>query len=94
MESLMPKLVPSKFKFSGDIMEISRKVLGLSQYDLAKAIGVTSATVYYWERGRYQPSPEYIPLLAKILKTKPHRLFLNVPITAPIPEPATVTNND
>ncbi|HIE05175.1 MAG TPA: hypothetical protein EYP58_00070 [bacterium (Candidatus Stahlbacteria)] len=33
--------------------------LGLFQKDVAKFVGVTTDSVTYWEKGRYQPSKKY-----------------------------------
>lgn len=37
-----------------------RKAAGLTLQDLADAIGVTPATIHYWEQGTRNPRPEHI----------------------------------
>lgn len=44
-----------------------RKELGLTQADIAKAVGVSRVSVSLWEKGETTPKGIYIPLLAKIL---------------------------
>ncbi len=44
-----------------------RKQLGLSQYDLAKMLGVDQTAVHNWERGKAMPTAKRLPAIAKIL---------------------------
>lgn len=37
-----------------------REAAGLTLQDLADAIGVTPATIHYWEQGTRNPRPEHI----------------------------------
>ncbi len=46
-----------------------RLSLGLTQLDIAEAVGASDAAVSHWEDGRVKRlSPKYIPLLAKVLQ--------------------------
>ncbi len=44
-----------------------RKQMGMKQLELARIIGVTPVTVYNWERGKYEPSAEYLRKVARAL---------------------------
>ncbi len=74
----MEKPRNKKVKFSGDLLNIRRKTLGLSQGDVAKAIGVSKMAVHHWEIGRFQPYPKHIPLIATVLKMNATSLLLHV----------------
>ncbi len=54
--------------FTARLKEL-RKEKALSQKALAKIIGTTDDSIYSWERGRSQPSIEYIKLLCNALET-------------------------
>jgi len=41
-----------------------RKASGLTQVELAKAVGVVQSTVAEWERGNSAPLPSKLPLIA------------------------------
>ena len=45
-----------------------REQAGLSQKDVANAIGVTSAAVSYWETGAREPRAEHLPLYLEVLQ--------------------------
>lgn len=45
----------------------ARKKCGMTQADLANAIGVDQATVSLWETGKTRPRANLLPELAKIL---------------------------
>lgn len=45
----------------------SRRDAGLSQRDVAEAIGTCATTVSKWERRRQVPSPEHVAALAEYL---------------------------
>ena len=51
-----------------------RKVLGLTQEDLAGLLDVERTTVVRWERGETQPLPWIRPKLARALKVRPERM--------------------
>lgn len=44
-----------------------RKAMGLSQEQLAEAIGVTQTTVSHWERGFVKPRAKHIKMLSDVL---------------------------
>ena len=43
-----------------------RERLFLTQADLAKRIGVSFATVYRWENGRFEPSMRYKKVISSL----------------------------
>ena len=43
-----------------------REERGWTQLGLANAIGVTPATVYNWERGKYEPKASQLRSLARV----------------------------
>ncbi|RIK36688.1 MAG: XRE family transcriptional regulator [Chloroflexi bacterium] len=43
-----------------------RESAGLTQFELAVKVGVTPATVYNWERGRYEPKASQLRTLARV----------------------------
>ena len=52
-----------------------RKKTGVTQSDLAIALGVTQATVAMWETGEALPRADKLPKLAKILNCTVDDLF-------------------
>lgn len=44
----------------------NRKFCGYTQQQLAKAIGTTDDSIYSWEKGRSQPSIEYLRALCRV----------------------------
>ena len=48
----------------------ARKKLGMSQVDVAKAVGVHINTYVFWERGVSNPSGENLEKLKKVLGIK------------------------
>ena len=54
-----------------------RLLLGISQLDLAKAIGVSRHTINMIENNKYNPSLDLCTNLAKALQTDLNRLFWN-----------------
>ncbi len=51
-------------------LKSARKERGLSQEEIAEAIGVTQSAVHQWEAGKSQPTIEKLVLLAKIFCCK------------------------
>ena len=45
----------------------ARKKAGLSQADVAEALGISSASVWQWETGKTMPDPRKLPKIAEIL---------------------------
>ncbi|HEM6096928.1 TPA: helix-turn-helix transcriptional regulator [Streptococcus suis] len=54
-----------------------RLLLGISQLDLAKAIGVSRQTINMIENNKYNPSLDLCINLAKALQTNLNSLFWN-----------------
>lgn len=54
-----------------------RLLLGISQLELAKAIGVSRQTINMIENNKYNPSLDLCINLAKALQTDLNRLFWN-----------------
>ena len=52
-------------------------LLGISQLDLAKAIGVSRQTINMIENNKYNPSLDFCINLAKALQTNLNSLFWN-----------------
>ncbi|MBI2901207.1 MAG: hypothetical protein HYY17_13575 [Planctomycetes bacterium] len=50
-------------------------VLRLTRGTMARALGVTAQSIYYWENGPYDPSPCYEVLLSRIA-VHPRRILL------------------
>lgn len=55
-----------------------RLLLGISQLDLAKAIGVSRQTINMIENNKYNPSLDLCINLAKALQTDLNSLFWNI----------------
>ena len=55
-----------------------RKLLGLTQYQLAEAMGVRQPTVFRWEKGQMEPRRHHKAKLARVLGLDVQLLF---PIT-------------
>lgn len=52
-----------------------REALGMSQAQLARAVGVIPSSVSQWESGTKTPATDKLPALAKALKCKIDDLF-------------------
>ena len=50
-----------------DILELRQK-LYMTQTEFAELMGVSRQTVYNWEMGRFEPTPEYKKKLLKVLE--------------------------
>lgn len=53
----------------------ARLAAGLTQVQLAEAIGCNDRCLYRWEHGKAQPRPETLFKLAKILNCDPEKLL-------------------
>jgi len=51
-----------------------REEASLTQYDVAKEVGVTSTTVSNWERDLHEPEPPHLRALARLFGTSPRRI--------------------
>ena len=54
-----------------------REEKGISQKELANALGVTESAISHWESGRYLPTADKLPMMAKILDCTIDALFTN-----------------
>lgn len=59
----------------GEAIRDRRRLLGMTQEDVAAAVGTKQATVSRWERGDRMPSHHYLPKIAAALKTRPEKIF-------------------
>lgn len=66
----------TKFKFSGDMLLIRRKLLNYSRKELGKHIGVTGVSVKHWEDEKATPNPWHLDKLAKFFDTKPEHMVV------------------
>ena len=58
-----------------DILRDKRKLLGLTQEQVAGCLGVTAPAVNKWEKGLSCPDITLLPTLARLLKTDPNTLL-------------------
>jgi len=72
----MPKLTHKKKRFLGDVLAIRRTALGFSINSLAKELNCSRMTVHNWEIGKYEPAPQWIVKLSKVLRMKPEKFIL------------------
>src|SRR5579859_6593718 len=64
----------------GQYLAQCRKVAGYSQEAVARALGITSKSVYEWERGTYAPKSEVLAQYIDLVKADPrivHELLLD-----------------
>lgn len=59
-----------------------RCLLGMTQFDLAKAVGVNKETVRLWEKGERSPRPTMQIAIAKVLRGDPRDIFPLVEVKA------------
>lgn len=59
----------------GDNIRALREAKGISQRELAEALGVDQSAVSNWERGKAEPTAFNIRRLADLLGVKPGDLF-------------------
>jgi DNA-binding transcriptional regulator YiaG len=55
-------------RFTAKGLRSQRKRLGLSAEDFGKLVGVSSLTIYSWEKGTSRPRKTLLPVLASIRK--------------------------
>ena len=53
-------------RYTGEQIAAARRAKGLTQKQLADALGVTDKAVSKWERGLAKPRADKLPLLAKL----------------------------
>lgn len=66
----------------GDTLRTARQTRGLTQRDVAAAMGIKQASVQLWEAGETKPSVERLPLLAETLHL-PYELLRDVVLGQP-----------
>lgn len=71
-----------------------RKSRGLSQAELAKAIGVQPPSVCAWEKGNAHPRPEHLEKLCAVLGIDLPTFYGPMPEPTPEPEPDTKSDGD
>lgn len=49
-------------------LPVARKIAGMTQIDLAKALGVSESTVINWEKGRSEPTVNQAIQIAEAVK--------------------------
>jgi transcriptional regulator with XRE-family HTH domain len=59
----------------GSIIKELRKKKGLTQEELAKAVGVSRLTVSMWESGKASPKAEFLKKLAEVLEVNVNDLL-------------------
>ncbi len=57
---------PRGTRFSVRSMKAQRRTSGLSQEDYASLVGVSSSTIYNWERGSTKPSGKHLATLVSL----------------------------
>lgn len=57
---------PKRVRFVPKGLASTRKRLGLSAADLAKMVGVSTQTIYNWERGATKPGPAQVEKLTSL----------------------------
>jgi ribosome-binding protein aMBF1 (putative translation factor) len=64
-------------RFASRLLSFREKA-GLTQEDVAKAMGVSISAVFRWESGQHHPDPDALPQLAKLLGLKNVRLLFPI----------------
>jgi transcriptional regulator with XRE-family HTH domain len=86
-------LVPPKLKKTrprrGAHLIALRTVAGLTQAELASAVGETQQNVAYWEQSEYPPRADVVPRLAKALGVRVEDV-LDLETTSPVRRPGPV----
>lgn len=59
----------------GDRIKLARKSKGMTQSDLAEAVGAKGNSVSDWENNKCKPSPDTIEILMGVLNIEPNYLF-------------------
>ena len=62
-------------------LPVARKIAGLTQVDLAKALNVSETTVINWEKGRSEPTVNQALQIAEVVK-RPLDSIIFLPKTA------------
>ena len=56
----------------GEVLRERRRAVGLTQEQVANALGITTPAVNKWARGLSCPDLTLLPVLARLLKTDPN----------------------
>ena len=59
----------------GEKIRILREQIGITQKQLAQALGVDASAVSLWESGKTQPAVANLVRIAEVLNCKPGDLF-------------------
>ena len=59
-------------------LKLQRIKAGLTQFELAKRLGVKERVICFWETGRSEPHIEQAVDIARILETEPKEIFPNI----------------
>ena len=62
----------------GENIRYLRKLRSLTQYDIAKVVGVTCQAVSKWERGETRPDIDTLPVLSECLNVTIDELFYGI----------------
>jgi transcriptional regulator with XRE-family HTH domain len=79
---LMPRPISKPRPKQGHRLATLRKAAGLSQTELAKAIGVSQQTVAYWETCAAPPRSDVLPKMAKALGVRVEEILGDKPVNA------------
>jgi transcriptional regulator with XRE-family HTH domain len=61
----------------GKKIELNRRKIGMTQYELAEKLGVSQPTVGYWERCERMPRMEHMARIAKLFNVNVSVLFFD-----------------
>ena len=59
-------------------LKFRRIKVGLTQFELAKRLGVKERVISFWETGRSEPHIEQAVDIARILETEPKEVFPDI----------------
>ena len=59
-------------------LKLHRIKAGLTQFELAKRLGVKERVICFWETGRSEPHIEQAVDIARVLETEPKEIFPNI----------------
>jgi DNA-binding transcriptional regulator YiaG len=66
MQAVIVLLIEIPERFGPDLAKLLRRLLGLTQQELAERMGINRVTVANWECGKNEPSPHHDLLLRSI----------------------------
>lgn len=59
----------------GDALREARRIMKMTQKELAEYLGKTNSTICDWEKGRSSPSPEDVEQICRVLNISPAQLL-------------------